>query len=191
MPRNYTVHVFCPSCHDIFVPRSTRSASIDGKGAASLFQLVVESEDPGPATAEGTALVDGRFQSYHSNSYARPRFLGAYFGTTFPHLFLLTFPDAVPPRCAQAFVPRIFGFRIHKTSPYHLTATTSASLSTVSIVKRRVKCIVNPIVNSLGQDKFKRRKKAQQRRSHHSGAAPAEEAQSTEQNESPKHQEHQ
>ncbi|KAJ1456096.1 casein kinase II, regulatory subunit [Pelagophyceae sp. CCMP2097] len=115
MPRNYTVHVFCPSCHDIFVPRSTRSASIDG----------------------------------------------AYFGTTFPHLFLLTFPDTVPQRCAQAFVPRIFGFRIHKTSPYHITATTS-------------------------QDKFKRRKKAQQRRLHTGSApdAPADEQASAE---SPKH----
>lgn len=30
LPRNYTVHVYCPMCRDIYTPRSSRSASIDG-----------------------------------------------------------------------------------------------------------------------------------------------------------------
>jgi hypothetical protein len=39
---------------------------------------------------------------------------GAYFGATFPHLFLMTYPDLVPPPPTMVYVPRIFGFRIHK-----------------------------------------------------------------------------
>jgi len=46
LPRNYTVNVFCPRCHGLFFPKSTRQANIDG----------------------------------------------AYFGTTFPHLYLMTHP---------------------------------------------------------------------------------------------------
>ena len=46
LPRNYTVNVFCPRCHGLFFPKSTRQANIDG----------------------------------------------AYFGTTFPHLYLVTHP---------------------------------------------------------------------------------------------------
>jgi len=42
---------------------------------------------------------------------------GAAFGTTFPHLFLMTFnnlvPDALSPE--TSYVPRIFGFRVHRT----------------------------------------------------------------------------
>merc|ERR1712176_89244 len=41
---------------------------------------------------------------------------GAYFGTTFPHLFLMTYAYLKPPRPTQSFVPRIFGFRIHKSA---------------------------------------------------------------------------
>jgi len=58
---------------------------------------------------------------------------GASFGTTFPHLFLMTFsnliPDGIPPE--SAYVPRIFGFRVSQsarqrsehtaTDPYHLS----------------------------------------------------------------------
>jgi len=41
---------------------------------------------------------------------------GAYFGTTFPHLLLQTYPEFVPTKPAFAYVPRIFGFKIHKSS---------------------------------------------------------------------------
>lgn len=88
MPRNYSVHVFCPSCRDIFTPRSSRSASIDG----------------------------------------------AYFGTTFPHLFMLTFPELIPPSNSQSYVPRVFGFQIHKSSPYY-----AAAVPNLPVAKRRQK----------------------------------------------------
>ena len=38
---------------------------------------------------------------------------GAYFGTTFAHMFVQSFPDAVPQiKSKQKYVPKIFGFRI-------------------------------------------------------------------------------
>eukprot|EP01006_Ploeotia_vitrea_P036399 TRINITY_DN66013_c9_g2_i3.p1 TRINITY_DN66013_c9_g2~~TRINITY_DN66013_c9_g2_i3.p1 ORF type:complete len:267 (-),score=104.22 TRINITY_DN66013_c9_g2_i3:721-1467(-) len=39
---------------------------------------------------------------------------GAYFGTTFPHLFFLTFPELKPAKSVERYVPRVFGFRVHK-----------------------------------------------------------------------------
>lgn len=53
LPRNYTVNVFCPRCHGLFFPKSTRQANIDG----------------------------------------------AYFGTTFPHLYLMTHPVSLFAKC--------------------------------------------------------------------------------------------
>lgn len=41
---------------------------------------------------------------------------GAYFGTSFPHLLLATYPELLPPRPTHSYVPRIYGFKIHKTS---------------------------------------------------------------------------
>ncbi|OQR94342.1 casein kinase II subunit beta [Achlya hypogyna] len=45
---------------------------------------------------------------------------GSYFGTTFPHLFLLTHPSLVPSPPAQVYVPRIFGYKINAASEYYL-----------------------------------------------------------------------
>ncbi|CAM9656660.1 unnamed protein product [Discosporangium mesarthrocarpum] len=73
LPRNCTVAVYCPKCQDIFHPKSTRQANIDG----------------------------------------------AYFGTTFPHLFLLAHPDLIPSRPSQSYVSRIYGFKINSSSVYH------------------------------------------------------------------------
>jgi len=41
---------------------------------------------------------------------------GAYFGTTFPHLFFLVFPELQPKDNKQSYLPRVFGFRLHPTS---------------------------------------------------------------------------
>jgi len=106
LPRNYTVHVFCPKCRDLFVPRSSRSASIDG----------------------------------------------AYFGTTFPHLFLLTFPELIPQHNTLSFVPRVFGFQINRSSPYYTTAVSEACLKRRTKASRRAKAmswttVVKPVSN--------------------------------------------
>jgi casein kinase II subunit beta len=73
IPRNYSVNVYCPRCQELYYPRSTKQANLDG----------------------------------------------AYFGTTFSHLFLLTHPELVPPKSQQTYVPRIYGFRINKESTYY------------------------------------------------------------------------
>lgn len=62
MPRNYTVNVFCPRCHGLYFPKSTRQANVDG----------------------------------------------AYFGTTFPHLYLMTHPVRCRVRQALDRPPAIF-----------------------------------------------------------------------------------
>ncbi|XP_008465906.1 casein kinase II subunit beta-1-like isoform X2 [Cucumis melo] len=49
--------------------------------------------------------------------YPRSKFQdidGAYFGTTFPHLFLMTYGHHKPQKSIQSYVPRVFGFKIHK-----------------------------------------------------------------------------
>lgn len=42
---------------------------------------------------------------------------GAFFGTTFPHLFLLTYPQLRPQRTPDVqYVPKVFGFKLHPTA---------------------------------------------------------------------------
>uniref|UniRef100_A0A7R9TKZ6 Casein kinase II subunit beta n=1 Tax=Micromonas pusilla TaxID=38833 RepID=A0A7R9TKZ6_MICPS len=41
---------------------------------------------------------------------------GAYFGTTFPHLFIMTYGYLKPQRSSTDYVPRIFGFKIHASN---------------------------------------------------------------------------
>lgn len=74
VPKNYSVTLFCPRCHDLFNPKNAKQANLDG----------------------------------------------AYFGTTFAHLFLLTNPDCIPLKSQQSYIPRIYGFKIHKDSQYWL-----------------------------------------------------------------------
>eukprot|EP01031_Cornospumella_fuschlensis_P028073 gene28073-33899_t len=58
-------------------------------------------------------------QTYHPRSSKHSNLDGAYFGTTFCHLFLLTHPELIVPRSAETYTPRIFGFKIHESSHYH------------------------------------------------------------------------
>ncbi|KAJ4902535.1 Casein kinase II subunit beta' [Raphanus sativus] len=40
---------------------------------------------------------------------------GAYFGTAFPHLFLMYYPNKRPKKMlSESYVPRLFGFKLHK-----------------------------------------------------------------------------
>ncbi|KAM1050249.1 hypothetical protein ACFX13_032753 [Malus domestica] len=39
---------------------------------------------------------------------------GAYFGSTFPHLFMMTYGHLKPQKASQSYVPRVFGFKLHK-----------------------------------------------------------------------------
>jgi len=41
---------------------------------------------------------------------------GSYFGTTFPHMLLQAYPELVPTKPSFSYAPKIFGFKIHKSS---------------------------------------------------------------------------
>ena len=73
--RTYPVNIFCPRCQNLYYPRSTKQAGLDG----------------------------------------------AYFGTTFAHMFLLSFPELIPRKKRReiTYIPRIYGFKINKDSVYH------------------------------------------------------------------------
>lgn len=51
---------------------------------------------------------------YYPRSKYQGNIDGAYFGTTFPHLFLMTYGQLKPQKPAQGYVPRVFGFKLHK-----------------------------------------------------------------------------
>lgn len=53
---------------------------------------------------------------YHTRSTRHEQIDGAYFGTTFPHLFFLTFPELKPLKSNETYIPRVFGFKIHHTA---------------------------------------------------------------------------
>lgn len=57
---------------------------------------------------------------------------GAAFGTTFPHLFLMTFANLVPDRLPtdSAYIPRVFGFRVHVSARQR---TSGPAYSTASL----------------------------------------------------------
>lgn len=62
--------------------------------------------------------IRSRSGHHSSNSGGGGAVDGAAFGTTFPHLFLMTFnnlvPDPLPPN--SAYIPRVFGFRVHQSA---------------------------------------------------------------------------
>lgn len=65
---------------------------------------------------------------YKSKSSRHEHIDGAYFGTTFPHLFFLTFPELKMPKSEETYIPRVFGFRVNKNAyTRSLTARKKAS----------------------------------------------------------------
>lgn len=90
-----TVKIFCPKCQCVYQPPPIRSRSSShhhhGNGGGAHHA----------GNGGGSGAVDG-----------------AAFGTTFPHLFLMTFNNLVPdplPKDSK-YVPRVFGFRVHKSA---------------------------------------------------------------------------
>ncbi|CAH2057978.1 unnamed protein product [Thlaspi arvense] len=51
---------------------------------------------------------------YYPRSKFQGNIDGAYFGTTFPHLFLMAYGNIKPQKPTQNYVPKIFGFKVHK-----------------------------------------------------------------------------
>ncbi|CAK4081422.1 unnamed protein product [Aphanomyces euteiches] len=52
---------------------------------------------------------------------------GAYFGSTFPHLFFLTYSNLEPPPSTHLYVPRVFGYKIHRKGPNRQRLATTAT----------------------------------------------------------------
>ncbi|GME89488.1 unnamed protein product [Ambrosiozyma monospora] len=70
VPRVSSVKLYCPNCEDLYNPKSSRHAAIDG----------------------------------------------AFFGTSFPAMFLQTYPEYVPSHNVDIYTPKIFGFQIHESA---------------------------------------------------------------------------
>ncbi|KAL2478303.1 Casein kinase II subunit beta [Forsythia ovata] len=51
---------------------------------------------------------------YYPRSKYQGNIDGAYFGTTFPHLFLMTYGHLKPQKPTQSYTQRVFGFKLHK-----------------------------------------------------------------------------
>ncbi|THU69475.1 hypothetical protein C4D60_Mb08t14810 [Musa balbisiana] len=51
---------------------------------------------------------------YYPRSKYQANVDGAYFGTTFPHLFMMAYGHLKPQRSSQKYVPRVFGYKVHK-----------------------------------------------------------------------------
>jgi hypothetical protein len=64
------VKLYCARCEDVYNPKSSRHAAIDG----------------------------------------------AYFGTSFHNIMFQVYPALVPPRSAERYVPRVYGFRVHASA---------------------------------------------------------------------------
>ncbi len=72
-----------------------------------------------------------RSRSSHHNNTGAAGVDGAAFGTTFPHLFLMTFSNLVPDRLppASAYIPRVFGFRVHLSARQRASAAASSAVA--------------------------------------------------------------
>ena len=59
---------------------------------------------------------------------------GAAFGTTFAHLFLMTFSNLVPDPLPveSTYVPRVFGFRVHKSARQRTPNEAAAAAAAVN-----------------------------------------------------------
>jgi casein kinase II subunit beta len=60
---------------------------------------------------------------YYPKSSRQGSMDGAYFGTTFPHLYLLTYHEFIPQKeereKTQKYIPKVFGFKIYRESTYY------------------------------------------------------------------------
>lgn len=79
-----------------------------------------------------------RSRSHHSGAGAAG-VDGAAFGTTFPHLFLMTFSNLVPDPLPKdsAYIPRVFGFRVHMSARQRTSGGSNTSSSSSASATRQ------------------------------------------------------
>ena len=117
-----SVKIFCPKCQCVYQPPNihpyntssgimnsmsfptstiTNASNLGRGGTSSNVNVYHSTTSRNSATHTSTGGVDG-----------------ASFGTTFPHLFLMTFNNLVPDRLEvnSRYVPRVFGFKLHSNT---------------------------------------------------------------------------
>ena len=107
------VKTFCPKCEQIYATK-TKYCDIDEKS----YSLI-------DSDFNQRSILELPSSRLHSNSLGllKTYFIkrmwggnihdGAYFGTSFAHIFLLQFPMLVPILPPEPFTPRLYGFKIH------------------------------------------------------------------------------
>jgi len=80
-----------------------------------------------------------RSRSSHHGGAGAAGVDGAAFGTTFPHLFLMTFSNLVPDPLPQdsAYVPRVFGFRVHMSARQRASGGSNAMSSGAAATRQQ------------------------------------------------------
>lgn len=108
---------------------------VTARGLASMLEKFKNSDfgrcprvmcDGQPCLPVGTSDIPGQSTTkifcpkcediYYPRSEYQCAVDGAYFGTTFPHLMLMTYPMYRPPKTVNAYVPRVFGFKLHPSA---------------------------------------------------------------------------
>ena len=80
---------------------------------------------------------------------------GAYFGTTFPHLFYMTYSDLRPSCPMSTYVPKIFGFKVHPRA-YEIQSTSNLPKTNSSTSKQNANDINNAATTSNMDSKFQK-----------------------------------
>lgn len=93
--RQHRVRVYCPMCQEVYIPRSSGSAMERNVDWQSTISSNCEEEEDDSDTPRIPGNVDG-----------------AFFGPSFPQVFLLQFTGLIPKLPPKPHVPRIFGFKI-------------------------------------------------------------------------------
>lgn len=99
--------LFCPRCRELYhCPQNQRRK-----------QLIVDFV----FVFQSFCQCRNEFCSHINANYSFRSLLvtdvdGAYFGTSFAHIFLMTYDDLVPTAPSGSYVPRVFGFKVHSSS---------------------------------------------------------------------------
>ena len=112
LPRNYTVNVFCPRCHGLFFPKSTRQANIDGAYFGTTFPHLYLMTHP--VSAKGTVIY---IYIYHSVLVPQSMYIPLW--AAFLLFVCVRTKDMVPSKPAQTYQPRVYGFRVNESSAYY------------------------------------------------------------------------
>lgn len=78
------------------------------------WQAVLPVGSTEEARVSSVKLYCPRCEQLYCSKLKKADLDGAVFGPSFPHIFLQTYPVLVPAEYPSPFVPRVFGFKLHK-----------------------------------------------------------------------------